>query len=607
MLIAIALWGCNGNPKPVTSGTSNVDMVAIHEGQMKFYNYATQQLTTYEAEKDSVVNIVFDNDNHLYYTASNQQALQLKTIDLTKKDPQPEVLYDWKMTLDQITDIMYGTGASKLLLDSDGTCYIIAYNPIDQPSFDVEAYNVTSGKSEELIYSDFYERYDGDLTICQDHFYNEQRQLYYATPDGAVCLTDKIDFGDVFDKDDLEDMFFYPVSESPDGQKVVYGAVIEIGEGWGHFCVADIDGNNQLVLKDSDIWTMEPKWLADGTLAYVGDDPRCVKIMAPDGTVSVLVPEAETFYVNPADMPKLPKKIKQAELYDVDMAIIDNGKVTFYNAANNTFIPYEVEEDYVLNGVFWEEVLFYYTVAIGDELYLKKLFIDAYSPEPQMLTDWELKLSDCYDEESGITASIISYPQVPLIKMKYNLEKEFSEFVDIVYYDYDHETKSSTWPGNVVPDDEIEDPEIQLMNDMAMFSEEDVPSENEDEDDKSFYYYSPDPSGDTRICISDKINFDVFKTYYEPQFELRSVSPTRESVAYAAMMEWGHVGHGPLCFATLDGKVQMALDRTDVADVCYGWLNDGRLVYADDEGIKVVSLDGTITPISHATLFATKH
>ena len=61
-VMALVVTGCDWFHK---ADLSKVDMVVIQHGQMLFYNHATQKQTPYEAEKDSVVNLVFDNNNHL--------------------------------------------------------------------------------------------------------------------------------------------------------------------------------------------------------------------------------------------------------------------------------------------------------------------------------------------------------------------------------------------------------------------------------------------------------------------------------------------------------------------------------------------------------------
>ena len=130
------------------------------------------------------------------------------------------------------------------------------------------------------------------------------------------------------------------------------------------------------------------------------------------------------------------------------------------------------------------------------------------------------------------------------------------------------------------------------------------------------------------VGISDQINFKDFVSdpeyYSEPEFEFRSIDPTRRFAAYAAYIEWGDLGHGPLCIASLDGKKQMALKGTDVADLTFGWLPDGSLLYigaeprpADDPEydaewnntkpcIMIVRPDGTQEVFSHDSDFVVR-
>ena len=126
------------------------------------------------------------------------------------------------------------------------------------------------------------------------------------------------------------------------------------------------------------------------------------------------------------------------------------------------------------------------------------------------------------------------------------------------------------------------------------------------------YYYCPEDYGmyaeeelpEHLVCISDKINFHEGK--YEgwegqPEFTFLALSPESDCVAYAAIMEWGRGGRGPLCFATLDGKVQKLL----AYDACYGWLSNNKLAFSDDEGIKTIAPDGTITKLCPGSRFVT--
>ena len=92
-------------------------------------------------------------------------------------------------------------------------------------------------------------------------------------------------------------------------------------------------------------------------------------------------------------------------------------------------------------------------------------------------------------------------------------------------------------------------------------------------------------------------------------------------MAYCTLVEWGDLGHGPLCMSSLDGKVQVAFEGTDAADLTWGWLPDGSLLYVGEEPrptddphynaewnntkpcIKIVHPDGTEEVLSHACDF----
>ena len=567
-----------------------VDAVIISHGQMQFYNHATHKMTPYEAETDSVVNVLFDKSDHLFYTAAHQQALTLKSLDLTESHPQPKVCANWKVTLDQITDWMYETGAAGMFMDEAlENLYLMKENFEDDDPTCVEVFNIASGTTKGLTF-DEYEPVN-NYSIAQDHFYNEQGKFYYVAPEGKVCLNDQFDSrSDNLDQMDLEDMYYSPINMSQDGKRIVFSSIFEIGEGYGHYCVADSDGQHQTELLDSDIWTIPPQWLADGSLVYVGDEPRpesdpkydadwnatrhCIKIINPQGEASLLASDAEDFYVNPVE-PLKPRE-KQHSMNGCEMAIVDNGKLTFYNSTDNTFVPMVDEKDYVVSASFFDEDILYYTVAIGDELYLKKIYMAAYFPETYLVTDWDLKLSDCYSEKCGKTARMESYLDIPLTGIECGVFEEACVFTGVKYYDRTSEEQTDYWPEEYDYSEEVAK-EQQLRKELGLLN-------------------------------LNRFDLNLAGDVKENALELYSISPSHECIAYATYLELTPTGgRGPLCFATIDGKMKMVLEGTDVQDMYYGWLNDGRLAYSDNEGIKAVAADGTVTKISDGKIFVTMH
>ena len=295
-----------------------------------------------------------------------------------------------------------------------------------------------------------------------------------------------------------------------------------------------------------------------------------------------------------------------ASLNGSDLAVFEDGKVTFYNSSTNAFVPFTAEKDYVVSGVYYDENEFYYTVSVDDELYLKKVDLSADEPAPVELIDWELKLSDCYVDSCEKCASMVFYSDVQMVGLEYNMGEMCKGFQDMKYYLIDAQTMCDGWPEGVDDGFIAYQDFIDNVHFIAM------PIEEGGEEMR--YYYCPEDYGmyseeelpEHLVCISDKINFHEGK--YEgwegqPEFTVLGLSPESDCVAYAAIMEWGRGGHGPLCFATLDGEVQKIL----AYDACYGWLGNNKLAFSDDEGIKTVASDGTIAKLTSGNRFVTAH
>ena len=603
IVAALGMMSCEHDPKPEKKLKSDVDMAIIDHGQLQFYNHATQKLTPYEAEADSVVFIAFDNDNHLYYTSDKQGVLELKSIDLLEAHPQPKLCANWQLTPDQYGSLKRNwvsrTRFGIFMDDQMENLYMVSsqINGFEPSAY---VYNIASGEMKSLSWDEYCE-----VSISgfgDDRFYVEQGKFYYLTPEGKTCLNDKIDFVPAFElyEEVVDEESFHPVNISPDGKKVVYSVKGELEESGGYYCVASSDGQKQTLL-DSFINDLAPQWLEDGSMVYAGREPRpesdpeydaewnnsrgCIKIMNPQGAVSTLVSDAEVFCLNPYGKQPLDPKEKQASLEGCDMAIIDNGKVTFYNSTTNTFVPFVAEKDYVVNGAYYGAEDFYYTVAIGDELYLKEVFFNyGMSAYPSIITDWELKLSDCYSESCGMVSSMhhvtAKSPNVPfgvlLTGIDCGMDEDLCVFSGVKYYNSESRMKTDYWPEEYSADDEFAERE-KLMNEL-------------------------------KLVNLSRFDLDIPSEVEENKLEVYSISPSHDCIAYAYYTDLGPKGgSGPLCFATVDGKVKMALEGTEVQNMYYGWLNDGRLAYSDKEGIKAVAADGTITKIADGKMFVTVH
>lgn len=585
LVLVVGFMSCNRKPK---ANISNVDVVLINHGALSFYDAATKQLVPYDKEPDSVINMLFDNDNHLYYTASKNKQLSLKMLDLNQEKPEPKFCVDWNVTVDLAYDYMIDRVHELYFDEAKDNIYFHRFDTV-MGFFSPLVYNIKSGKiravSDDEVYSFDY----GTPNYRPDHYYTDKHLFYYVTPEGKYCLNNRIDFWKYFTEEaELDNLEFNPVSISPDGTLMVYTAAVYWGEGWGYYCVSTIDGSKQTLLNDSDIWDYTPKWLENGNLVFIQkvpipeNDPeydpdgwntrRSIAIFDPQKNTCEMISLGDAFAVRQKPTPG--KKVaQQKDLEGCDVALFDQGKVTFYNSATDEFIPYTADDDSIINGVFVYDYGFYYTVSINGELYLKQLYLGE-NVTPIMETDWELTLDECVSETYGKASPLVWIKAFDRVGINHNFSWDFYNFEDIRFYDLMERVKLYGWPEDDNPETDDYDEELnEYENDFELFSYM----------DHNFYYFD----GDKEICISDKINFKDFaydpEYFSEPEFEFRSIDPTRKFAAYAAYIEWGDLGHGPLCVVSLDGKRQIALKGTDVADLTYGWLPNGSMLYVGTE------------------------
>ena len=78
---------------------SDADLVVVDHGNMSFYDVEAQKLIPYEKETDSVLNLLFDDNSHLYYTVTKGDNLLLKMVDMNQSSPTPKECAYWNMGL----------------------------------------------------------------------------------------------------------------------------------------------------------------------------------------------------------------------------------------------------------------------------------------------------------------------------------------------------------------------------------------------------------------------------------------------------------------------------------------------------------------------------
>lgn len=295
-IIALVFVGCQNQQKPNQQETpSNYDMAIMDGGKLVLYDLAQRKATPIEAEKDSLFNAVFTNDNCLYYSVKQGDNTLLKYINLNDASLKPQSTDGWNLPW----NLCYGTDYFcnyAPMLEYHPEANIIGMSYMMDPDYgfsEFMVYDRAKGKTVEAS------EWDGDLSFLEDYggdepfegmFSFEDMQLSYMDGGEMVCLTNNLDLGEIDPEWADELSWFGIISVDPTERFVIFKAAVEIGddmETTGPQCLASLDGKIQTVLGDFDE-SYPGQWLPDGTLVY--STTQGIFQRHPDGKVEKLYP-----------------------------------------------------------------------------------------------------------------------------------------------------------------------------------------------------------------------------------------------------------------------------------------------------------------------------
>ncbi len=245
--------------------------------ELYFYNTDEKRAVKFVEEEDIILNFVFDDSGEIfYYTVERDSALWLKSADMSKSKITPKWVIDWQLTKEE--DFSY-LGMSPLYYHQGRVIILYGFHLDSQYFNDMNMYIVSDeiishrGHNYELIGSSY-----GELTWEEQKRYFEtiDENVYYIQNNTKVCLSNKIDFRAIEEKnkDEFEISVyrsFGNYSFSPDSTKILFSAEMLERE-WvqGPYCIANIDGRNQMVLEESDrIIESKPIWLKNNSVVFI--------------------------------------------------------------------------------------------------------------------------------------------------------------------------------------------------------------------------------------------------------------------------------------------------------------------------------------------------
>ena len=248
------------------------------DGQLYFYSLEQKSKVKFAEESEPILNFVFDAEGKtLYYTVERDKTLWLKSAEIGSSEISPQWLNSWKLKKEN--EGFMNVGMSPLYYDKGKIIVMHGYQDDSQYYDRMTYYNIKEKKIAEspldieLIRSTY-----GMLTqqLSDKYFKINDEQLYYKSYNEKVCLTDKIDFKAIEEKnkDQFEisaTRFYTHYIFSPDNKKVAFGVEMLEGGDWvqGPFCIANIDGTKQMVLEESNfIIDSHPVWLNNNEFVF---------------------------------------------------------------------------------------------------------------------------------------------------------------------------------------------------------------------------------------------------------------------------------------------------------------------------------------------------
>lgn len=249
----------------------------LSDGELYFYNSDKDEKIKFEEESEYIYNLVFDEEGKtIYYSVECDTLLWLKSADLSQSKISPQSLISWE--LNKFTAFMF-LDISPLYYFEGDVIILHGYGLDSQYYDEMVVYSVLDKKidSKRIDYDAVLNNI-GELTgdEARKYFKTIKKQLYYVHKNAKVCLTDKLNFEKqkkIRDNmvETVETQFEY-FRFSSDETKVLIGVLVGYND-WprGSYCIANLDGSNQMMLEESEISPniSKPLWLKNNLIVFI--------------------------------------------------------------------------------------------------------------------------------------------------------------------------------------------------------------------------------------------------------------------------------------------------------------------------------------------------
>ena len=266
--------------KPAIITYMQCPLAYLVDGELYFYNIDDNKKVKFVEESGAILNFTFDTEGkYLYYNVEREGALWLKLADISGSKVTPQWLADWKLKKDECISETDREMSPLFYYKGD---LIIRHN-FNWDSYDFNKMAIYSIANKNITQKgfdyDFIIKISGELSFnkAQQYFQTIDENLYYTRNNKKVCLSDKLDFKVLRNKENKDywvETEFNSFMLSPDETKILYGTMIEMGDlGHGPYCIANADGSNQMILVGTDIaGSKKPVWLKNNNVVFFDNE-----------------------------------------------------------------------------------------------------------------------------------------------------------------------------------------------------------------------------------------------------------------------------------------------------------------------------------------------
>ena len=278
------LSACNSNTSSNNKQTNAVytytdcSLAYLIDGELYFHDFEGNEKVKFVEEPDPILNFVFDDEGEtFYYSVERNNTLWLKAAGISKQEMiKPEWVISWQLikakafSNKEMSPLYYNEG--KVIIQhgfhsasqhyDKMSMYTVPDNTINHSKLDYTLIPSSFGAFTTEKNEEYFETIDEDA--------------YYISDNAKICLTDRMDFYTEEEKNEddsyaSEDSYYYGFTFSPDSSKVLFVAqILEQKWRYGPYCIANIDGSNQMVLEQSDSFIEKlPVWLKNNSVVFI--------------------------------------------------------------------------------------------------------------------------------------------------------------------------------------------------------------------------------------------------------------------------------------------------------------------------------------------------